>query len=97
MPLEITMSKHHAGLQATLAAPSFAPPPGSALRRLSASGLRHASRLLARLARQLAQRGHQRQAMRPQVLEFYAEAGAPEGALYLDGQLVGRLPGVTRL
>ena len=31
------------------------------------------------------------------VLEFYAEAGAPEGALYLDGQLVGYLPGVTRL
>jgi hypothetical protein len=31
------------------------------------------------------------------VLEFYAEAGAPEGALYVDGQLVGHLPGVTRL
>ena len=26
-------------------------------------------------------------------LEFYAEAGAPEGALYLDGQLIGWLPG----
>lgn len=31
------------------------------------------------------------------TLEFYAEAGAPEGALYVDGQLVGHLPGVTRL
>jgi hypothetical protein len=32
------------------------------------------------------------------VLEFHAEAGAPEGgALYLDGRLVGYLPGVTRL
>ena len=31
------------------------------------------------------------------VLEFYAEAGAPEGALYLDGELVGYLPGVKRL
>lgn len=30
-------------------------------------------------------------------LEFYAEAGAPEGALYLDGNYIGRLPGVTRL
>lgn len=30
-------------------------------------------------------------------LEFHAEAGAPEGALYLDGELVARLPGVTRL
>jgi hypothetical protein len=31
------------------------------------------------------------------LLEFHAEAGAPEGALYVDGQLVGTLPGVTRL
>lgn len=31
------------------------------------------------------------------VLEFYAEAGAPEGALYVDGQLVGHVYGVTRL
>ena len=31
------------------------------------------------------------------ALEFYAEAGAPEGALYLDGQLVGWLHGVKRL
>ena len=32
----------------------------------------------------------------PQV-EFHAEAGALEGALYVDGQLVGLLPGVSRL
>jgi hypothetical protein len=31
------------------------------------------------------------------VLEFHAEAGAPEGALYVDGQLVGTLSGVNRL
>lgn len=30
-------------------------------------------------------------------LEFYAEAGAPEGALYVDGQLVAQLDGVRRL
>ncbi|MCZ8072683.1 MAG: hypothetical protein O9341_00990 [Paucibacter sp.] len=30
-------------------------------------------------------------------LEFYAEAGAPEGALYADGVRVGTLPGVRRL
>ena len=92
------MSKHHTGLQTTLATPSFAPPPPSLLRQLTASSLRQASRLLARLARlarQLAQRG--RPTRRPQELEFYAEAGAPEGALYLDGELVGHLPGVTRL
>ena len=30
-------------------------------------------------------------------LEFYAEAGAAEGALFADGQLVGYVPGVSRL
>jgi hypothetical protein len=32
------------------------------------------------------------------LLEFHADAGAPEGgALYLDGRLVGWLDGVNRL
>lgn len=31
------------------------------------------------------------------VFEFHAEAGAPEGALYVDGMLIGKLHGVTRL
>ena len=30
-------------------------------------------------------------------LEFYAEAGAPEGALYIDGELTAQLEGVRRL
>lgn len=30
-------------------------------------------------------------------LEFYAEAGAPEGALYADGRLVAQLDDVRRL
>jgi hypothetical protein len=30
-------------------------------------------------------------------LEFYAEAGAPEGALYVDGQLIAQLEGIRRL
>lgn len=30
-------------------------------------------------------------------LEFYAEAGAPEVALYADGQLIAELDGVRRL
>lgn len=64
-------------------------------RHLAAVCLHGASLMLGRLARHLlrleaAPRGEP-------VLEFYAEAGAPEGALYLDGQLVGHLPGVTRL
>lgn len=29
--------------------------------------------------------------------EFHAEAGAPEGALYVDGRRIGVLHGVTRL
>ncbi len=29
--------------------------------------------------------------------EFHSDAGAPEGALYVDGKLVGWLPGVRRL
>lgn len=29
--------------------------------------------------------------------EFHAEAGAPEGALYVAGKLVGHLPGIQRL
>ena len=60
---------------------------------------------LAKLARKLARRLHRlalhltrRSAPpRPVELEFYAEAGAPEGALYVDGQLVGHLEGVQRL
>jgi hypothetical protein len=31
------------------------------------------------------------------LLEFHAEAGAPEGALFVNGQFVGHLPGVNRL
>lgn len=53
-----------------------------------------ASAALAQMAARLGWRPGRRQ---PQVLEFYAEAGAPEGALYVDGDLVGYLPGVTRL
>lgn len=33
----------------------------------------------------------------PKQLEFYAEAGAPEGALYADGRLSARLEGIKRL
>jgi hypothetical protein len=31
------------------------------------------------------------------MLEFHAEAGAPEGALYVNGEFVGYVPGVRRL
>ncbi|MCR5865776.1 MAG: hypothetical protein ACK4PH_22840 [Aquincola tertiaricarbonis] len=66
--------------------------------RLLAAAMLQASRQLARAARALTLPRPQRpRPMADARLEFYAEAGAPEGALYLDGHLVGHLPGVTRL
>ena len=58
--------------------------------------LRAASIALTRLARQLARR-HAKPDPLAVALEFYAEAGAPEGALYADGKLVGYVTGVNRL
>jgi hypothetical protein len=68
-------------------------------RLVAAALLRFASAVLTRMARQLAAAEKRRQdaVVRATVLEFYAEAGAPEGALYADGQLVGYLSGVKRL
>ena len=77
--------------------PSLAARRGSTWRPLAASLLRQASRLLARLARKLVLTPAAPQSQSEPRFEFYAEAGAPEGALYLDGKLVGHLPGVTRL
>ena len=70
-------------------------PASTVARHAAAGALRSASAVLARLARRLAM-SRTRQRTDPR-LEFYAEAGAPEGALYVDGELVGYLPGVTRL
>lgn len=64
-------------------------------RGLAAAVLRAASRALDGLAARLAL-VETRAAAEP-VLEFYADAGAPEGALYVDGRLVGHVLGVTRL
>lgn len=70
-------------------------PAGSRARSTAAAVLHGASGLLTRVATWLhvAEPGP---APEP-VFEFYAEAGAPEGALYVDGARVGVLPGVTRL
>ena len=65
-------------------------------RHLLAVVLHAASAWLARAARRLA--GPERAPVAaPPQLEFHAEAGAPEGALYADGVLVALLPGVQRL
>lgn len=80
---------------------SFAPAGGPSassrqFRRVAALALRRASSVLSRLALRVA--GPPRHAGRGEpLLEFCAEAGAPEGALYVDGVLVGSLPGVSRL
>ena len=71
-------------------------PAHEAARRLLAGGLRSASAALARLSRRLALPVVRVPQPVPQ-LEFYAEAGAPEGALYLNGRLVGWVSGVKRL
>ena len=64
-------------------------------RRLAAALLRSGSALLSRLAVDLA--GEVDGTPADPRFEFHAEAGAPEGALYVDGRLVGWLSGVRRL
>jgi len=70
-------------------------PVAEAGRRLAAALLQRASGLLARLASGLASVPAEPRS-EPRF-EFHAEAGAPEGALYVDGRLVGWLSGVSRL
>ena len=78
--------------------PAFLPAT-PALRSAAAAALHGASRLLQALALQLAAAPTRRLPVASQtpLLEFHAEAGAPEGALYVDGLLVGHLPNVRRL
>jgi hypothetical protein len=69
------------------------PPFSDTWRRLVAHLLRAASAALARQARDVARPLHarQRRSQHDVSVEFHAEAGAPEGALYVDGELVGYL------
>lgn len=90
------MSSLEKDLPWTPAAPVH--PLSEAARGLAAGLLLVASAALARRAAALVRRASDA----PQLpcdarVEFHAEANAPEGALYVDGRLVGRLPGVTRL
>ena len=74
--------------------PALAPVAG----RLLAGALRASSARLDRLARRLdAAHAAPAPASPAGVVEYHAEAGAPEGALYVDGRLVGYLSGVNRL
>ncbi len=62
-------------------------------RRVVAHLLRKASAALARRARKVARPLHarQRRSATDGVVEFHAEAGAPEGALYVDGIFIGHI------
>jgi hypothetical protein len=73
------------------------PPWTHPARRMAAASLRSASAVLAQLARRLSVPPVAPAERLPSRLEFYADAAAPEGALYLDGQLVGWVHGVKRL
>lgn len=80
------------------AAGSAARPLSAALLYLAAHALRAASELLTRLAARAADRAAPLPS--PHVVEFHAchrDGAAPEGALYVNGELVGYLPGVKRL
>ena len=68
----------------------------SATRQAVAWALLAASAALDRMAHRLAMPASEPDSSL-QEIEFYAQAGAPEGALYVDGQFVGWLPGVQRL
>ena len=72
-------------------------PAREAAQSLAAAVLASAGAVLGRLAIRLAAPRKLSMPSADPRFEFHAEAGAPEGALYVDGQLVGRLPGVRRL
>ena len=81
------------------AASSATRPFSATLLYLAAGGLQAASELLTRLAGRLAAERAARLPS-PHVVEFHAchrDGGAPEGALYVNGELIGYLPGVKRL
>jgi hypothetical protein len=79
---------------------TFAPPRHAldqGLRNVTAAMLRALGALLDRAAHRLAAERRRELPWAHPMIEFHAEAGAPEGALYVNGRLVGRIEGVTRL
>jgi acyl-CoA reductase-like NAD-dependent aldehyde dehydrogenase len=85
-----------------------APPLSATALNLVAALLRRASDLLEKRAARLAEAARveaqaaadELLAADAQIVEFHAvyrDAGAPEGALYINGKLVGTISGVTRL
>jgi hypothetical protein len=72
-----------------------APRPAVRVRDVVAAALHAASAVFAQLAQRLAD--VEAPAAGEPIVEYHAEAGAPEGALYVNGLLVGHLEGVRRL
>ena len=73
-------------------------PVSATLLHFVAATLQTASDVLTRLAVQLS--AAQARRVQVQTVEFHAvyrDSGAPEGALYVNGELVGTIAGVTRL
>ena len=67
------------------------------LRDIAAAALRALGALLDQAARNLSDEPRAEAAWAHPLVEFHAEAGAPEGALYVNGRLVGHIEGITRL
>ena len=67
------------------------------IRQTMANGLLHASDVLARASVRLTRESATSADPALPVLEYHADAGAPEGALYVDGQLFGWISGTRRL
>ena len=67
------------------------------VRDVAAAMLRALGALLDRAACRLADERRTEAPWAHPMVEFHAEAGAPEGALYVNGRLVGHIEGVTRL
>lgn len=76
---------------------SDAPPQARPVREFVAALLRALGAVLDGLALRLVQVEPAPATPSETLYEFHAEAGAPEGALYVNGHLVGHLDGVTRL
>ena len=74
-----------------------APTGDGRVRDLTIAALRLLSRALDTLARRMSVPTTPRPRVADPLIEFYGDAGAPEGALYVDGKLVGHVLGVNRL
>jgi hypothetical protein len=76
------------------------PPFRALVLQLVAAVLRSASDALTRYAESASERAEARSAAPVGTMEFhplYRDSGAPEGAIYVNGELVGVIPGLTRL